>query len=438
MSEFDASAYNTIPADTRSTIIDGPSSLPSGGGRPALSEPKQESVGDSLRATLQELKGADAKDAKGENDAKDADDGEAKAAETDKKPAKLEKDDASAKGDAKDAKAAKESDADRDDDTDADGETDAEAKKREAEKPDASERDGRRGRTSEVRRHQPPARFLTEAKDVWRNTPHAVQREVARMEQEHAAEIERYRTATSEYEPLRPFADRARQSGTDLPTALSRYVAMEDAFRSDPSHGFRGLLQNLNMTPQQAVVALTRAFGVSPSDLARHIQQAPDQYNALAQPVQQPRAAAPQQAQQPPADPRVSQLEAKLAEMEERSVVMSVVEPFRSQHPRFDELQEDIAFFLKSGRIPQNLSPSDRLKEAYILAERLNPSFDDASTRDAVDESLAPRRAEPSSAGTKSIRSSLGGPNDGVDTEKDNKSLRDMLEDELRRARRRT
>lgn len=42
------------------------------------------------------------------------------------------------------------------------------------------------------------------------------------------------------------------------------------------------------------------------------------------------------------------------------------VTKFAAENPRFEELSDDIAFFLKSGRTKD-------LAEAYRLAERLNP-----------------------------------------------------------------
>jgi hypothetical protein len=55
-------------------------------------------------------------------------------------------------------------------------------------------------------------------------------------------------------------------------------------------------------------------------------------------------------------------------------VVADIIAPFEAEHPRFEELKDDVAFFLQSGRIPQSLSPVDRLAAAYDMAERINPS----------------------------------------------------------------
>jgi hypothetical protein len=43
------------------------------------------------------------------------------------------------------------------------------------------------------------------------------------------------------------------------------------------------------------------------------------------------------------------------------------VTKFAAEHPRFEELADDIAFFLTSGRTKD-------IAEAYTLAERLNPA----------------------------------------------------------------
>src|SRR3546814_16478641 len=59
--------------------------------------------------------------------------------------------------------------------------------------------------------------------------------------------------------------------------------------------------------------------------------------------------------------------------MQEQQLAATIIDPFKRDHPRYAELEQDIAFFLQSGKIPTSLSPSDRLAAAYDMAERINP-----------------------------------------------------------------
>jgi hypothetical protein len=112
-----------------------------------------------------------------------------------------------------------------------------------------------------------------------------------------------------------------------------------------------------------------------------------------------------------------------------------VIEPFRAANPRYDELQDDIALFLQSGRIPASLSPSDRLAAAYDMAVRINPaSHGDSADASQTDPEPA-RRADDTFSAGKSIKSAPGAVS--TDMEPDRRgSIRDLLEDEVRRTKR--
>src|SRR3546814_19579152 len=87
---------------------------------------------------------------------------------------------------------------------------------------------------------------------------------------------------------------------------------------------------------------------------------------------------------------------------------ISIIDPFKRDHPRYAELEQDIAFFLQSGKIPTSLSPSDRLAAAYDMAERINPPSH-AEHRAADIDGLEPdRRADTAFRGSKSIKSAPG------------------------------
>jgi hypothetical protein len=155
------------------------------------------------------------------------------------------------------------------------------------------------------------------------------------------------------------------------------------------------------------------------------MQQAPHEYSPLAQrPVQQ----APQQPAQQQANPEIMELKQQLQRMQEQQTADNVIKPFiEDGHDRYYELQEDIAFFLQSGKIPSTLSPRERLEAAYDMAERINPSshYQPPQTTPDVDPESQHRRAEPDLNGTKSVK---GAPNGGMDSPpKRFKSTRDAV-----------
>src|SRR3546814_11090392 len=89
--------------------------------------------------------------------------------------------------------------------------------------------------------------------------------------------------------------------------------------------------------------------------------------------------------------------------MQEQQFAATIIDPFKRDHPRYAELEQDIAFFLQSGKIPTSLSPSDRLAAAYDMAERINPPSH-AEPRAADIEGLEPARSEERRIGKEWVR----------------------------------
>jgi hypothetical protein len=143
------------------------------------------------------------------------------------------------------------------------------------------------------------------------------------------------------------------------------------------------------------------------------------------------RAVTQQVSPQPSQDSaRVEQLEQQLNQMRAQQVAMSVIEPFRAAHPRYTELQDDIALFLQSGKIPSNLSAPERLAAAYDMAVRINPASSQASEPPA--NPVPDARVVHDSSGEKSIKSAPGSVSPEI-TPDDGGSIRDTVADELRR-----
>jgi hypothetical protein len=154
----------------------------------------------------------------------------------------------------------------------------------------------------------PPKRFSAEAMEDWTSTPETVRTEVLRLEAELTAGLKKHQAAAARDAELSDFHDRAAKGGTTLKDALSKYVSLEDLLRSDLERGLEAIFRNIGILP---------------------IEWATKQ---LGQRVESTAAA---------------------------------VEKFAAVHPRFEELSEDIVFFIESGR-------ADDLAEAYDLAERFS------------------------------------------------------------------
>lgn len=192
-----------------------------------------------------------------------------------------------------------------------------------------------------------PARVASDVKDLWHTLPHRAREEWTRMHSELTQGYEKHKAGAERDAQLNEFHEMAKQSGKQLPQVLREYVNMENHLRKD-------LVGGLN--------EICSRVGVSLKDVAAHIMgQTPDQ-NASAQ------------------DATIRELKAEIAELKgqvghvsqtfqqqrEQSTLQEVTK-FAQDNPRFEELSEDIAFFMKSGRAKD-------LSEAYTLAERLNPA----------------------------------------------------------------
>lgn len=260
-------------------------------------------------------------------------------------------------------------------------------------------------RQSEGRQfYEPPARFLPKAREAWANVPNVVKGEIDRISREHEQEVTQYRESHENWQKLAKFDQMAKQHNTSVSDALERYTAVDHILKNNPVEGIRQILQTVGLTPRQ---------------YAEHVLQNPQSHQAPQRPAE-PDPVVKQTASE------VETLRAEMNAMRQEQAAREIIDPFRRDNPRFDELQEDIAFFLNSGRVPQNLSPQERLAVAYDMAERLKPMPSSVSERQAA----APAAPEPEPVddprGRKSIK---GAPSSGFDPAKNGnaKSRRDAL-----------
>lgn len=220
-----------------------------------------------------------------------------------------------------------------------------------------------------------PARFSADAKAAWEAAPDSIKAETHRALTELEEGHKKYKENAERYEKVREFDELARKNGREgVHESLKQVVELEKAFERSPIEGFQKVADH---------------FGISLRAVATHILG------------QDPNSTATQQ------DQTIRALQAKLEKLEgslgtvtktfeqqKTNEVLAQVDAFAKEHPRFDELYEDIAFFLTSGR-------TSDLAEAYTLAERLNPAPASSASTPAEPVPASPAQLNP--AGSKSI-----------------------------------
>jgi hypothetical protein len=218
-----------------------------------------------------------------------------------------------------------------------------------------------------------------QARAAWATTPPAIKAEVNRRFSELQSGIERYR---SEVEPLRRFDQQAKASGTTLAAALESYTAIEQAIARNPVEGLDLICRNL---------------GTDIRTVAAHI---------AGQPAPEPNAQVAQMRQQMSA----MQRELQAFRAEKASTVEKQVTDFAAEHPRFEELTQEIAWLLKTGGARD-------LADAYRKADLLNP-IPAAAAQTSAAVSPAPQPQKPS--GPVSIK---GAPSSGSNPARASESL---------------
>lgn len=194
---------------------------------------------------------------------------------------------------------------------------------------------------------EPPARFSADAKARWAETHESIRGETERAIRELTEGHQKYKAAAERDAGLAEFHEMAQQSGKELRNVVREYVNMENALRQD-------LVGGLN--------EICSRMGVSLRDVAAHVMGQPADQASSAQ------------------DATIRELKNKIAQLEQgvgqvtqtfqqqrEQATLQEVTAFAEKNPRFEELADDIAFFMKSGRAKD-------LSEAYQLAERLNPA----------------------------------------------------------------
>lgn len=202
-----------------------------------------------------------------------------------------------------------------------------------------------------------PDRFSDEAKAAWEAAPEALRQETLRMQQELQNGLEKYRADAEQFSELSEFKQMADAAGTTMKDAMARYVQADQHLEQDLVGGLDHI---------------ARQYGYSLQQVAEHILgQAPNE-----QAAQSDRVIAGLQQQ-------IQQLQGQVGEVtttfeqQRTNEIRSSVEAFAKSHPRFDELQGDIAELIRTGYakdLPDAYEKADRLKPAAITTASANPA----------------------------------------------------------------
>jgi hypothetical protein len=312
-----------------------------------------------------------------------------------------------------------------------------------AEKPAVDEKARVEKKPSEGRKFDTaPSRMIPEASAKWANVPNEVKAEVYRAFDDFEREKQTYSEHVKFREELKEYEELGKQHGVSVKDALQNYVGIERKFYESPADGFRQLLSNMNMQPQQAISHILSAFNVTPQALAHHMAQNPQAYTAQPRQVQQPQ-------QSPQVDPNISaimqkidNIESKFSSMDPNSPenkAVSTVQNFASSHPDYYDLEGKIAEILKSGIIEkihgESLPVDKKLSEAYRMAGGQGSS----SRFDGTEENQQHSRTEKRPVNPDAGKLSIGGsPNAGdiksTTRKKAAPSIDDALANAIRRA----
>jgi hypothetical protein len=191
-----------------------------------------------------------------------------------------------------------------------------------------------------------PSRFSPDAKAAWKDAPPAVRGEIKRAITELESGLAQKNDKLRSFEGLEQYVPLAAQGGKTVAQIFENYVGFERMVRQNPIQGTMHLLSNLGISAHEVAAAI---LGQEPSqqaaqsdrtimELRQQVQQLQQQVGTVAQTFEQQQAAE----------------------------AMRMIEQFKANKPRFDELRTDMQFFMEHGK-------ASTLDEAYALAEKLNP-----------------------------------------------------------------
>jgi len=270
----------------------------------------------------------------------------------------------------------------------------------------------------------PPSRFDDAARAEWEAVPEGTRGAIHRMVREADAGIQKYKADAEAFEPVRQYHEMAKQSGTDLPTALGRYVNIEQELRRDPISGLQAVVANLGIKGPNGQPVTLR-------DIAAHVLGQPadkvaSRAEAQTQTLTREIEALKRQLGSVTQHVQTQQTEAKT------SAITSEWQSFVAENPRATELEAEMAEFLRGFRFDDSVSVKDRLAKAYryAAASAPEPIVAHTDTPPLAQTQPAPK-AETNPAGRKSIS---GAPNGSVQKAPQKRSRSEAIRAAMTRA----
>jgi hypothetical protein len=191
-----------------------------------------------------------------------------------------------------------------------------------------------------------PSRFSPDAKAAWKDAPPAVKGEIKRAITELESGLAQKNDKLRSFEGLEQYVPLAAQGGKTVAQIFENYVGFERMVRQNPIQGTMHLLSNLGISAHEVAAAI---LGQEPSQQAAQSDRTIMELRQQVQQLQQ----------------QVGTV-AQTFEQQQTAEAMRMIEQFKSNKPRFDELRNDMQFFMEHGK-------ASTLDEAYALAEKLNP-----------------------------------------------------------------
>jgi hypothetical protein len=264
-----------------------------------------------------------------------------------------------------------------------------------------------------------PPRMHERARAEWHATPESVRGEVTRMHHDFSRAHQAYKADHDYMNALRPYANLAHSSGTNLAKALESYTGMEHLLRNDLVAGLDMIISNLNLVNQQTGQRITLP------DIAWHVLNTTPEQQKLIQSRNTQMAQSHQMQQQ---QQRIDRLEKQNAQMQYAAhfhQTRSAVDCYADTHPRLDELGDVILNEVNLGF---------DLDTAYRRAELLRPATHAAQTR--TERPHAAQTRNPPAQTRTPDRSIHGGPGSlNGSSRKGPVSRRDALTNAIRQVR---
>lgn len=188
-----------------------------------------------------------------------------------------------------------------------------------------------------------PTRFAPDAKAAWASTPDPVKAEVNRAFREMETGLQQYQ---QRFEPLKPYMQMAEQAGTTVHDALERYTALEIALKDNPNAAINEIFRYAGVNPREWAAQIS---GQQPNQQAVVYEQTISQLQNEIMGLKH----------------QFQNVNSHIQTQQERAV-LSEIEQFKSQRPRFDDLQPMMVQMLETGF-------AQSLADAYEKAEKLNP-----------------------------------------------------------------